>query len=369
MISGDNYMKTAELGLVSRAKTPKAVSGKLGGDLLKVAKGSAAIGGSSIASALRAAMAGASGRTSAQMMSVLLSKAKPGDLLAGSGDGWQVMSGVALWADKSLTLRPEYVHEMLGIGAQVEGANFGDPGETLAKINDWTSEKTAGKIDKILTGLNPNDKAVITSTTYFKAAWASRFDRACTTDHRFSSTAGNRMVKMMSQTCPAMYGETEMFVCASLPFQGKRFSMNVVVPRGPAELEVLETDPAATLEMAKARMSPAEKVSVLLPKFRAESSVELVEPLRAMGMADAFDAAAADFSTMTGARDLFISRVAHKALVEADEDGATAAAATAVTFMIRGFSRVPEIRADRTFLFAIRDEVAGEDLFTGRFDG
>ena len=50
-----------------------------------------------------------------------------------------------------------------------------------------------------------------------------------------------------------------------------------------------------------------------------------------MGMPSAFSASAADFSGMDGQRDLFISRVIHKAYVNVDEAGTEAAAATAIT--------------------------------------
>ena len=70
---------------------------------------------------------------------------------------------------------------------------------------------------------------------------------------------------------------------------------------------------------------------------------------------------------MNGKRDLFISAVAHKAFIEVDEKGTEAAAATAALMEIKGEVGKPvEFRADRPFLFMLRDRETGAILFVGR---
>jgi serpin B len=92
---------------------------------------------------------------------------------------------------------------------------------------------------------------------------------------------------------------------------------------------------------------------------------KLAEVLADMGMPTAFTAQA-DFSGMDGGRSLFISAVEHKAYVSVDESGTEAAAATAVV-MKRGRPPRGEVfRADRPFLFLIRDTKTGCVLFVGR---
>jgi serpin B len=86
-----------------------------------------------------------------------------------------------------------------------------------------------------------------------------------------------------------------------------------------------------------------------------------------MGMTDAFSSAA-DFSGMTGGRDLFISAVIHQAYVDVNEEGTEAAAATGVTMKLTSMApgKVPVFRADHPFLFLIRDTHSGSILFLGR---
>jgi serpin B len=87
-----------------------------------------------------------------------------------------------------------------------------------------------------------------------------------------------------------------------------------------------------------------------------------------MGMPEAFSPMA-DFSGMTGSRDLFISAVVHKAFVNVDEDGTEAAAATGVTMKLTSIGPpLTVFRADHPFIFLIRDNLTGSILFLGRFE-
>ncbi|MCK4388496.1 MAG: serpin family protein, partial [Dehalococcoidia bacterium] len=84
-------------------------------------------------------------------------------------------------------------------------------------------------------------------------------------------------------------------------------------------------------------------------------------------MPDAFLWEVADFSGMTGNRDLFIGDVIHKAFVSVDEAGTEAAAATAVVMptAMPPQERV-EVTIDRPFVFLIHDIETGAILFVGR---
>ena len=105
---------------------------------------------------------------------------------------------------------------------------------------------------------------------------------------------------------------------------------------------------------------------ISMPRFRMEKQYELTPTLEAMGMQAAFTDA--DFSGMTGNKDLAISNVIHKAFVEVNEEGTEAAAATGVVMsrMALPQSQPPVFRADHPFVFVIRDEESGAFLFMGR---
>jgi len=88
--------------------------------------------------------------------------------------------------------------------------------------------------------------------------------------------------------------------------------------------------------------------------------------LKSLGMTDAFALPPADFSGMTGRKDLYISAVIHKAFVEVNEEGTEAAAATAVVMTRASMGGPPVFRADHPFIFLIRDIRSGSILFLGR---
>jgi serpin B len=112
------------------------------------------------------------------------------------------------------------------------------------------------------------------------------------------------------------------------------------------------------------RQLQEEDLIVSMPRFKVGSDLLLNDALKGLGMTDAFSGGTADFSGMTGARDLFIDAVVHKAVVEVAEDGTEAAASTAVVMKKDPAPR--RFLADHPFIFMIRDRASGSILFMGR---
>ena len=115
-----------------------------------------------------------------------------------------------------------------------------------------------------------------------------------------------------------------------------------------------------------------QRIILTMPKFEFESEFGLAETLTQMGMPNAFNEKASDFSGMDGnsclAKDdpcLYIKDVVHKTFVSVDEEGTEAAAATAA--VVAGPTSVPPtVSVDRPFIFLIRDPETGALLFVGR---
>ena len=108
-------------------------------------------------------------------------------------------------------------------------------------------------------------------------------------------------------------------------------------------------------------------VDLHLPRFKMEESYDLKDTLRTMGMVNIFNGDA-DLSGMTGSRGLSVSKVLHKAFVEVTEEGAEAAAATAVVVVeLSSPSTNEEFHCNHPFLFFIRQNKTNSILFYGRF--
>ena len=154
---------------------------------------------------------------------------------------------------------------------------------------------------------------------------------------------------------------------------GEYLSMVVLLPREVDGLEALEE--SLTVESLNDRLaepnfsmgSGKREVVVYLPKFKETCEFSLAGILAAMGMANAFSYGKADFWGMDGTKELFISAVAHKAVVEVNEEGTEAAASTGVVMGITSLPPLPPVfRADHPFVFLIRDNASGSILFIGR---
>ena len=239
----------------------------------------------------------------------------------------------------------------------------------LEKINGWVKKKTEGKIEKILDELNPNSVCVLLNAIYFKGQWEKRFDKKYTSRAPFTVSSKQKVkVQMMYQKNNFKLLAKNDFHAVSISYKGKRTSMVVLLPNtidGLAKLEKRITTKQLKLWMTELDKQRLDTIMLFLPKFKLETSYDLVPTCKAMGIADAFDVSKADFSGMGWAKGkLAISQIKHKAFVEVNEEGTEAAAATAGD--MQSLSIDPTFRANHPFLFFIRDNQTGTILFIGR---
>jgi len=179
-------------------------------------------------------------------------------------------------------------------------------------------------------------------------------------------------IVMMTKTDKGVrYTKERDLEIAEIPYRNNRFSMLMLLPGKGIKLENIEKklDHLKFTEWT-VFMSP-KKVRLTIPKFKAEQSFELNDALKEMGMASAFTAGEADFSGMSGKKDLYIGSAIHKTFLDVGEDGTEAAAATAVimtkTSVMPDNEETIEFKADRPFIYLIRDNRTGVILFIGRY--
>ena len=108
----------------------------------------------------------------------------------------------------------------------------------------------------------------------------------------------------------------------------------------------------------------SRQLSLKLPKFKIEFEAELVKTFESLGVKEIFRAA--NFQEMIDREDVRVDSILHKAVVEVQEEGAEAAAATAVVINTRSPDQSKIIEFDRPFLFIIQDVNHKIPLFMGR---
>jgi serine protease inhibitor len=318
----------------------------------------------------------------------------------------------ALWIDRAFPIAPAYVRTIdARYAARLSALDIrGDAEGSRRRINAWVEERTAGRIKDLIPAkaLPPTTPMVVTNAVYFKGQWDEPFAAAQTRAEPFTLADGTktdcrlmldhhrggvpyaafnpdgtpfatpqRVAKDEAARGPTYPGEGG-FTMIELPYKGRELAMLVIAPRSPAGLPALEARLTADNLATWTKALAARTVDTGLPRFRMESEFGLGETLKAMGMRRAFSADDADFSGLTDSADpahrLCIGAVRHKSWVEVTEKGTEAAAATAVMMAPTSAMRreeetvpfIPVFRADRPFVFVIRDTRTGLVLFVGR---
>ncbi|MCA8988518.1 MAG: hypothetical protein KDA78_12790 [Planctomycetaceae bacterium] len=355
---------------------------------LRSEKGNLFFSPTSISTALAMTYAGAAGETEMEMAKTLHFE-MPQDQLH---DGMQAIQGFWRSPNKKAGIRLNLANRLWGqqsyeflaaflqvtrdkYGAELARLDFSQSEAARQTINGWIEEQTENKIAALIPAgtLNADTKLVLTNAVYFHGIWSDPFKKDRTKDEEFHLTATEKItVPLMHRWDEFRYGAVDDLQVLELPYGDGSLSMVVLLPREIDGLPGLEDK--LTLENLRQWMSSVkheDEVKVYLPRFKTTSQFQLADTLKAMGMPTAFDAKAADFSGMTGNRDLFISAVIHKAFVDVNEEGTEAAAATGVVMAptaapIQEPKEPPVFRANHPFLFLIRDNRNGAILFLGR---
>ncbi|KAM6101001.1 uncharacterized protein LJ206_004157 [Theristicus caerulescens] len=342
----------------------------------------------SVSAALAMVLLGAKGNTEAQVLKTLHFD-KVEDIhsrfqtltmdINRSNAPYLLRLGNRLFGEKSYSFLPDFLTNTQKLyGADLATVDFLHAcDEARKEINQWVEQKTEGKIPNLLSegSVDSMTRLVLVNAIYFKGNWAEKFEEANTTDMPFRLNKNERKtVKMMYQKNKFRFGyipEVKMRVL-ELPYDGRELSMIILLPDDIEDdstgLQKLEKQ--LTLEKLQEWTCPehlySTDVHVHLPKFKLEESYDLKSDLAAMGLLDVFDSGKADLSGMSGARDLFLSKIVHKAFVEVNEEGTEAAAATAGIAMLCMVME-EDFNADHPFLFFIRHNPTQSILFFGRY--
>ncbi len=286
---------------------------------------------------------------------------------------YELVVANALWGQKGYPYQPAFLNLVSrNYGASLEHVDFVQFELARRQINAWVEKQTRDKIKELIQpgNIDANTRLVLTNAIYFKGAWADPFKKELTREEPFHLDGGRSVpVKLMHQQRLYSYMETDDMQAVEVPYAGQRLSMVVLLPKKIDALAALEKQMTPETIDRWVGQLHAQDVELSLPKFKMTCEFELSKQLKALGMMAAFSGNA-DFSGITTAEGLAISKVIHKAFVDVNEEGTEAAAATAVVMRPTGMFHRPAppvvFRADHPFVFMIRDRSTNAVLFVGR---
>lgn len=243
-----------------------------------------------------------------------------------------------------------------------------DEALSMKAINEWVSNQTSGQISRLLNEpLDPMTIMILMNVVYFKGLWEHPFPKHNTWESFFYPKNGTSKIvpfMMLENTLGYYYDPTINYSFLELNYTGGKVSMLVILPKNTFEFPQFELD-SNSLCTIRSKFQPTN-VMVILPKFKMEYTRELTRDMMKMGIDELFSEKA-DLSGIREQKDIHVSLMMHKAVLEVDERGSEASVVSGVGIVSR---RKPAEQmifwADHPFLFYIIDKEKNVVLFAGR---
>ena len=284
-------------------------------------------------------------------------------------------------SSKGLTLNPVFLQlAKENYEAEPDIRDFHD-GLTMDVINQWCSDHTEKMIEKVLDedSFNPSIVSYLLNAIYFKGNWETKFEEENTVEEPFGEPVDfgqygdlRPKVPMMHQTGSYLYWENDLCQAVMLPYGNESFVINILLPReGKRICNVLETLTASSWTEQYVWRGESAIVDLKLPRFEADTDLNLKGIMSRLGMPKAFTVAA-EFPNFCDT-ETYIDMMKQVAKIKVNESGTEAAA---VTIIGMAESAGPEpaprhvtFHATRPFLYVIRDVTSGAILFIGQYTG
>ena len=271
----------------------------------------------------------------------------------------------SVWAAKDLVLYDTYTALLKQyFSAENYSVDFGNAA-TLGQINKWCSDKTEGKIPKMLNDLDPATRLMLINALLFKAPWGLIWD--IKTGRDFNGASGKTKKDYLHANHQLGYGEFEDFEYVSIPYGNGSYEIDIVLPKaGKTVRDILPKVNYDAFQYAY----PGTEVDLYLPKWSTEYSSEndIPEVLKAMGLTLPFDPDRADFSGISK-KSLYIYMILQKVRIDVTEKGTEFAAVTVIGMVDNAAGpytpKKVTLDLNRPFAYFIRETSSNTLLLAG----
>lgn len=241
-----------------------------------------------------------------------------------------------------------------------------NPTTAVNTINAWVSAHTQQKITNIIDQIDPATLMYLINAIYFKGAWQVPFDKNATANGTFTRSDNTTVTTpfMSVQNFGLKYLHNDSLRMVQLPYGGGNFDMYVMMPSDNIPIrDFLKILNLATLQSWESQIGQT-RLDVQLPRFSYSYTIpDMIPMLSQMGMGIAFGKKA-DFSDMYNV-PVYVSSAVHKAYIETNEEGTTAAAVTAIGMTATDSPAIYLFKVDHPFVYTIQEKSSGAILFIG----
>ncbi|XP_077322823.1 alpha-1-antitrypsin-like [Lithobates pipiens] len=277
----------------------------------------------------------------------------------------QVDIGNALFVEKTLALLKRFEDDLKNLyHAEFRKTNFNDLQKATKEVNEYVKNKTEGKIKDLVKEFPADTKLALVNYVLFKGEWQDTFNAAFTRTQKFKVDTNTKVdVPMMSRTGQYnIYRDTKL-PCTVVELPYKDNASMIIAMAEPGKIREVEQGLSAET-MQRWRSSWRKwTIELYVPKFIITSKINLKDELPKVGIKTPFTNAA-DFSGITRDFGLKVGSAVHQAVINVEEKGTEAAAATALGIV--AVSAPPVLSIDMPFVFLIFEETTNSILFMGR---
>ncbi len=335
----------------------------------------------SIYTALCMAYNGAEGNTKLQMQKVLYISVKQQDLpiyfnrllnqlKTSIHNKCELYIANAMWIQRDFYILPSFKRILFQYyDSQIFNVDFIKNKDNVVKrINYWISKKTRNKIKKLITksDIDYLTRLILTNAVYFKGSWASKFDKLQTKIQKFYINSIHYVnIKMMHQINNFKYLKTNKFQIIELPYSTNKIAMIIILPNQINKIDEIINNLTLNNLYKYLHELHTTKINLYIPKFKLKNTYHLKTILYKLGMTDAFTNKA-NFSAITGKKNLKIRKIIHQAYIDVNEKGTEAAGATAVIYKLKCVFMPITLKVNHPFIFFIIHKPTNTILFMGR---
>jgi len=273
----------------------------------------------------------------------------------------------SIWYNQgnSLNIKKEFLQTNANYyNASAYKADFNNP-QTVKDINSWVKLKTGNTIDKIINNIEPNTKMYLINAMYFENQWEKIYSTTDVSQDNFKLESGvNKSTDFMlsTETTFLKDDKAEGFI---KPYKDGKYSFVAILPNPNISIDSYISSLSGESFMNFFKNREISHVHAAIPRFKTECSIDLIEPLKKLGLKDCFDSEKSNFTKMDSGKTC-IGGALQKTYISVDTKGTKAGAVTVIaTLGMSMTSNSHEITLNRPFVYAIVDNETNLPLFIG----